>query len=266
VGGVVIHMSNNEGETGIGQDSASGIDSVSDPQAAPSSDYKVRGKKAASSGTGVLGHNTATSGTAFGVEGVTDSTQDGAAGVRGVGTGTSGGIYGVLGLTDSPSGFGVYSDGDSKTDGNHEVTGTQSVGNVGVEAFLSSNQTIPDSSATRVTFDSTAADDTGSFDSTNNEYILPYDGDYQIDVGINWGTSFASGDNLYINTHSNNQGTIIRNSNNGPGVPYSISSKVVKGLSKGDSIFVEVIQNSGSDATVIGAGRSYTWLSVNKIA
>lgn len=71
------------------------------------SNYKVRGKKPASSGTGVLGHNTATSGTAFGVEGVTDSATDGAAGVRGVGTATSGGIYGVLGLTDSPSGMGL---------------------------------------------------------------------------------------------------------------------------------------------------------------
>lgn len=71
------------------------------------SDYKVRGKRSAPSGTGVLGHSTATSGTAFGVEGVTASATDGAAGVRGVGTATSGGVYGVLGLTDSPSGIGL---------------------------------------------------------------------------------------------------------------------------------------------------------------
>jgi hypothetical protein len=46
-----------------------------------SSDYKTRGKKDAPNGTGVLGHNTATSGAAYGLEGVTDSSNASAAGV-----------------------------------------------------------------------------------------------------------------------------------------------------------------------------------------
>ena len=112
-------MTDDEGDSGTTSDGADTTADASPPdnadatetsaptQTVVSTDYKVRGKKPSSSGTGVLGHNTATSGTAFGVEGVTDSLTDGAAGIRGVGTATSGGIYGVLGLIDSPSGVGV---------------------------------------------------------------------------------------------------------------------------------------------------------------
>lgn len=66
-----------------------------------SSEYKTRGKAAASSGTGVLGHNTATSGAALGVEGVTDSTGTGATGVRGEASvsGTNTETYGIRGVS-----------------------------------------------------------------------------------------------------------------------------------------------------------------------
>lgn len=64
-----------------------------------STDYKVLGRKQAIDGTGVLGHNTASTGTSFGVEGVTDSADTGAAGVRGFSK--SGPTYGVFGETDS---------------------------------------------------------------------------------------------------------------------------------------------------------------------
>ena len=100
-------MSDNESESGSGPGTTDETTSDGTPQVAASSDYKVRGKKPAASGTGVLGHNTATSGTALGVDGVTDSATDGATGVRGVATATSGGVYGVLGVTDSRSGVGI---------------------------------------------------------------------------------------------------------------------------------------------------------------
>lgn len=72
-----------------------------------SSTYKVLGELNAPSGTGVLGRNTATSGAATGVEGVTDSTDASAAGVRGQATATSGAAetYGVQGITQSRANF-----------------------------------------------------------------------------------------------------------------------------------------------------------------
>jgi len=70
---------------------------------AVSSDYKVRGKKSAPGGTGVLGYNTATGGKSFGVEGVSDSTDTGAAGVRGDSTaaGSTAATYGVHGVSEA---------------------------------------------------------------------------------------------------------------------------------------------------------------------
>lgn len=158
-----------------------------EPKAAPSN-YKVRGEDAFSSGTAVLGHNTATSGTGSGVTGVVESDALGATAVEGQATATSGGApfgvvgwgpasgtqgvvgsaeetppsiiteayptgvwglcdkggddpgvsqgvgvwgsasgaglcYGVYGDATSVDGYGVYSDTDSRTNGNHELVG-----------------------------------------------------------------------------------------------------------------------------------------------
>jgi hypothetical protein len=77
---------------------------------AVSTDYKVLGRKDAPAGTGVLGHNTANSGMALGVEGVTDSADAGATGVRGHAPATSGLTFGVHGLTESSTGIGVFAE------------------------------------------------------------------------------------------------------------------------------------------------------------
>jgi hypothetical protein len=75
-------------------------------QSAISSDYKVLGEKDAPGGAGVVGHNTASSGNSYGVEGVSqaDGSLSGAspAGVKGATTG-SGQTYGVLGIANSPT-------------------------------------------------------------------------------------------------------------------------------------------------------------------
>lgn len=100
-------MSDNNNDSGRGPGAETDSDATTIQQASPSSDYKVRGKKQATDGTGVLGWNTATSGASHGLEGVTDSTVSGAAGVRGVATTTSGKPYGVLGFVDTPGAQGV---------------------------------------------------------------------------------------------------------------------------------------------------------------
>jgi hypothetical protein len=63
--------------------------------------YKVRGRKDAPEGAGVLGHNTATTGVAAGVSGQTDSKTDGTAGVYGEATAATGAAYGLRGVTNS---------------------------------------------------------------------------------------------------------------------------------------------------------------------
>lgn len=71
---------------------------------------------------GVRGIAESESGAAVGVGGKTSGSDDGAAGVYGEATGSSGKTYGVHGMTASDAGYGVYSEGNSKTEGSHEVT------------------------------------------------------------------------------------------------------------------------------------------------
>jgi hypothetical protein len=67
----------------------------------------VSGSTSSTSGTGVFGNATATSGVVYGVRGYTGSTTDGAAGVTGFEGATSGVVVGVSGGTASTSGTGI---------------------------------------------------------------------------------------------------------------------------------------------------------------
>jgi hypothetical protein len=88
-------------------DSALGSDAFENATTALSTTYKVLGELDAPDGTGVLGHNTATSGQAHAIEGVTDSHGDRAAGVFGEATPSSGWTFGVHGVTHSSHGSAV---------------------------------------------------------------------------------------------------------------------------------------------------------------
>ena len=90
-----------------------------------SSTYKTRGKLAAPTGAGVLGHNTATSGAALGVEGVADAAGDNTtdaipAGVKGSVTG-DGVVRGVWGEANTTAGRGVVGTAN-KTSGSQHAT------------------------------------------------------------------------------------------------------------------------------------------------
>lgn len=313
-------------------------DSVSETATqAPSSDYKVRGKKSATSGTGVLGHNTATSGPAHGVEGVSEAAGDnannvlpagiygrstgndrtfgvrgdatssggtgifgrvapesyerswnasyptgvtglttyssddtgitGSAGVEGVANATAGDNIGVLGITYSSNGYGMYSIGDAYTSGNHEVTGHQSVGNVGVSAYLSSYADIGSGTAETVVFDATVDDDFNNFDTTSGVYTIPEDGDYHVDFLIDWLDSFSSGDvinyNLLIDgTPSGGLAadTVVPHNSD----PTRCFSKGLFKLTAGQTIEVEISQNSGSAKTIYGGSNGETYLTTHK--
>lgn len=87
-----------------------------------SSTYKVLGEIATPDGTGVLGHNTATSGTAYGLEGVTDSPHASAAGLRGRAPNGGRGVHatastGIGILSHSTDGPGVQASSDANYGG-----------------------------------------------------------------------------------------------------------------------------------------------------
>jgi hypothetical protein len=94
-------------------------DGTVEPQATVSSNYKVKGEDSLGTGAAILGHNTAITGTAYGVEGATDSTDTDAAGVFGQTQAGDGPIHGVRGVTNSGDGdaSGVRGENVNSSDG-----------------------------------------------------------------------------------------------------------------------------------------------------
>lgn len=89
----------------------------------------------------MLGHNTATSGTATGVEGITDSSDNFSAGLRGKATGNNGIIYGAVGpnslSTDLSAGVHGRYRGSGQGWGTEGITGSEAAGSAGVRGGAS---------------------------------------------------------------------------------------------------------------------------------
>lgn len=210
------------------------------------SNYKVLGKMIDENGVGVLGQNDATSGTPIGVRGA---------------------------VPNATGGYGLYTTDDLFVDGTCHlrdvVARRADISNVGVEAVLSSDFQIPNERETTVVFNTTFFDDTDNFDTTSGAYTLPYAGDYQIDVGIDWSEekSFADGDLSYLFVSVNDATRVVEKTNYAGGpYPKITVSKVVKGLSEGNVLTVDVYQATGGSRSVHGGSRAASWFCINKIA
>ena len=204
---------------------------------------------------GVKGYANAAGGAGNGVSGTTRGDGDGATGVHGEALASAGTTYGVYGTSASAAGFGVFSDGDSKTDGDHEVTGSVSIGSYGSAAYLSGNETISNDTMTTIPFDATTANDRGEFSTTSHEFTAARDGTYRVDVNVNWSQWFSQGDyhTLHVEKNGNDVAFTARTSP-GDTVPGSISiSKTIHGVSNGDTIRAQLYQKSGGDMNILGS-------------
>jgi hypothetical protein len=301
------------------QETASSTEVEASPQAV-SSDYKTRGKKAAAGGTGILGHNTATSGESHGVEGVTESEGNGAAGVRGAANATSGthiGVYGtgastdaqgvvgaasssepplsftglptgVWGYTDrsgddtgvdkaygvyasstassgkayavyannnSPDGYAVYSEGDCRIEGYLERD------TIGASVSLSSSQSIPSSSATRVAYDTVGFND-GGWNPNANEYVIPRDGTYQFNAHLDFKDELSEGTFLQLTIMRDAAGGGTTSADivdhqvdlpeSGGSVGYAAQLSRTVQAAKDETIYVEVWQTDSGSKNLSG--------------
>ena len=101
------------GSVGVAGESTSGTGVGGSVSATSGTTYGVVGVSVSTSGRGVVGNATATSGTTYGVAGVSASTSG--YGVAGNATATSGATSGVYGESDSSSGYGGFFLSDSET-------------------------------------------------------------------------------------------------------------------------------------------------------
>lgn len=246
--------------------------------------HGVLGEVDSEDGQGVVGRNSTrdyviNSSFPNGTTGITDrsgadTNVTEASGVRGASLASSGAAYGVKGTTASPdgagivgvdtsgNGYGVISFGDSKTEGNSEVTGSQSVGTVGAEAHLGSDQTTQDSTLTTVQFDQVDHDDFGGFDATTGEYTVQDPGDYHISFAVSWANGL-NGDTVDYNFFSDGVDFIARKT--GSLNRTNNLSKTAFGMSQGDVIKLAVRQFSGGTADIEGSSRGDTFITIHKV-
>jgi len=149
------------------------------------------------------------------------------------------------------------------------VSGHSDVDNVGVLAYLSSNQTITADTRSTLSFDATDVDHFGGFDTNTGKYTVQQAGDYHVDFFIDWADSFSEGDPIdyYLNINGafdTQFNTIVATNTN----PTRHFSKTLFGLSADDTIDVEVYHDAGpmTDKEVTGQTEGLsTYLTIHKV-
>ena len=129
---------------------------------------------------------------------------------------------------------------------------------------MSSSQTLASGNLDKVEFDDVDEDPKNEFDTTSNEIVAHKDGVIVADVGVEWenDSEWSTGDELLIvwtvngSYETQERARKITTSSQGvnPGT-------LVHNVSEGDTIHVEVRQDSGSDQTVSdnGLGTTLQW-------
>lgn len=193
---------------------------------------------------------------------------DGAAAVEGVADAGEGEAHGVLGVHFAPEGYAVWAYGDSKTEGTHTVGGRVDITNVGLSAYLSSNYPVPDSTFETIPFDTTTEDHFGGYDTSSGVYTVQQAGDYHVDFLIDWDDTFAEGDSIEYALLINGSAmgglaadTIVPTRTD----PSRCFSRTLFGLSAGDTIEVEIYQQSGGEKNITGGSSEQTYLTVAKV-
>jgi hypothetical protein len=257
-----------EGVTDSAADGTAGV--TGRATAASGATYAVAGfNDSTGSGSGaVFGKVTASANVGYtnGVMGE-DPTENGA-GVYGSATGSGVTNYGVYGETLSADGYGVYSYGDSRTDGSHHVT-EQVIRPATTNVYLGSNQTVSPNTVVGLGFDSTDIDELGAWDSGASEYTCPYDGTYNIDVGVT--TSVITSNDYTFNVDV--YGANIRQIRGRHPVPGSsdnrqfITASRTISASSGDTISVQVDHTLGKDIDIVGdsSDLGFTYMSVTYV-
>jgi hypothetical protein len=226
--------------------------------------WGVRGDTASTGDNafGVRGEALDGSGAAKGVAGFTYGEDDGAAGVYGKSRGTSGFVHGVKGETDSPAGYGLYTPDDARVGGSIDIR------NVGVSAYLSTNQTIDSGPTTTVEFDETIADHFDGLDTPTGVYTIPEAGDYHVSFTVNWVDSFDADVeityDLSVGDATSFQGIELDTTTTRKNQEVTqTASRTLFDLTPGDPLGLSVSQDSGSQKT-IDSGRK-TYLTVHKV-
>lgn len=209
----------------------------------------------ANQGSGVQ-HLTPTD-TPIGVLGASDqsSSQSGVSagyGVIGLAGAQTGAAYGVFGRAESSGGVGISaynsardgyaleSVGDAITEGDHEVTGAHTVGELGASVDLTSNITAQTTS-TDVVYDDVDVDDRDEYDASTGEFTCDRAGTYHVEASVMWDGTPDEGEllKLAIRVNGNQEAADSMrwptSTSQGQRISQDVS-KTIRGVSSGDVI------------------------------
>jgi hypothetical protein len=156
----------------------------------------------------------------------------------------------------------TYHPTDSDDDGTVEAdidttavsTEQRNIDSLGVNANLSSGQTVPNTTATKIAYDSVYEGESAFWDTTNNQLDPQVDGRYLVvfTAGWNGDTNWSTGNQTRVWPFVN--GSAVDDLNQykiGTGQQQITVSTIVE-LTTSDSLDIRAYQNSGSDQILQG--------------
>lgn len=160
---------------------------------------------------------------------------------------------GTIGTPDNPL-SAIYVDelyqDTEHIDSDSISTEEVSISNTSVRAYLSDNQTISDSTETKVELGSTQFDHFGTFDTSNYHFVVPHDGAYLVSAEVRTsdlsdGTTFQA----RINVNGSQYGRADR-----AFTPDQTGASVTEIIDadEGDEIDLRVEHSEGEDAEISG--------------
>lgn len=141
-----------------------------------------------------------------------------------------------------------------------------SVSEAGGEAYLSSDQTVPTNTVTKVEID-TAVGSWAALDASNHKVVVQTDGHYLIAGSVtyarnsNWSDGNQIQSRLYVNGTNIDYGRTLKS---GVRFQKSATQPHLRKLTTGDEIDLRTRQTSGAEQTLV-SGRPETSLTVAKI-
>lgn len=191
--------------------------------------------------------------------------------------GDAGAIIGWAGGTvNSLDGYGVYSDGDSRSVGDHEVTGNVAVQKLvskraHTKAYLSTSQSVPYATAEKLPFDAVAGDGfsstSGGLDTSTHSYFVPADGNYRVDASVAYNDPIGDLDNhnLYFYRNGSSETRWRRQTGNTTGeFVHDHGSTLLIEPSTGDGIHV-AIEHHVDSGVEVQTGKEYTHVSISHV-
>jgi len=136
---------------------------------------------------------------------------------------------------------------------------------IGCRIYQSTAQTIPDSTWTKIEFQSINYDRRNEVDLSNNRVTVKNDGIYFLKGSVEMDSSITDGTKLMVAIYRNGNAFVSKYAHTGLSDFIATGPADIRKLASGDDITLQVWHNSGGSVDTISLART-TFLTVSQIA